>query len=475
MKYTGAIASLIAAVLAAAHAAEDAAPISRHVRGPDGAKGAGQDRRLSSKKSKAGKANSKGKSGKAAGPCNGQGTYFPEESQVLGMYDLAPQCNCFGCYAGDHCEEEMDMATCVIHADDAELPLTTEDGILVAKKIEFSNHYRAIYQPFRNIPTSEEAAMDTNKWILYAMRETLTKLHAEVGNAKTDGYRLVVGLGAHQMLQAANFAHAKLIQEDEEDVHAVTTIYSENGYWSKFPKLAQAFAPSQAWANKEEAEAAEENESLIQLVVSPSNPLNVLAEDQEPLIAPKERQVWDLVYYWPSCFAEKERIVPLEEAVMIFSSSKLAGYAGHRFGWAWVEDDNVADKMEEFIGVTTQAYPAAEMLYNTVILEDILASIGTDNDFFVRVQEELMSRCLEMEAVFEAGGNKYRNLSPCGNMYMQVQCPGDEDDECKPVFDAIGLEVTAGTDDGLLANQVRIAFGYERAWYNKIVEKLEML
>ena len=263
---------------------------------------------------------------------------------------------------------------------------------------------------------------------------------------------------------------------EKEDEAAVTTIYSENGYWSKFPRMAKAFSPSQVWSTKEEAEVAAADDSLVQLVVSPSNTLNLLAADQEPLIAPKARQVWDLVYYWPSCFADKERIVLLEEDVMIFSSSKLAGYAGHRFGWAWVKDGDVADRMAEFISVTTQAYPAAEMLYNTVILEDIVASIGTHNDFFVRVQEELMSRCLEMEAVFEAGDGRFKNLTPCGNMYIQVECPGAEDEDCKEAFfDDIKLAVTPGTEDGLKANQVRIAFGYERAWFDKIVQKLKLL
>jgi len=453
MKYAAAIATLVATAVAAAHAAKD------------GAKGPNRSRRL--KKGKTGKA----KSDKDRGPCNGRGTVFAEESQVLDAYGFAPACSCFGCYSGDYCQYEEDIATCKLLVSDAELPLTTE-GILEPRQITFSNTYRVVYQSWRIIPTPAETVNNNNNHILYAMYETLIKLHAAVGNAKTDGYQLVVGLGAHQLLQAANFAHAKLIQDKKGDPSAVTTIYSEDGYWSKMPRMAKAFAPSQAWADKGGAMAAETDESLVQLVVSPSNPLNLLAEDQDPLIAAKERQVWDLVYYWPSCFTDKARITPIEKDIMIFSSSKLAGYAGHRFGWAWVKEDAVATQMAEFISVTTQAYPAAEMLYNTVILEDILASIGTDNDFFVEVQKELMSRCLEMEAVFEATGGRFTNLTPCGNMYLQVEC---SEGECMQYFDAINLVVTPGPDDGLPANTARIAFGYERAWFDKIVQKLELL
>merc|ERR1711935_1093382 len=134
------------------------------------------------------------------------------------------------------------------------------------------------------------------------------------------------------------------------------SVYSQVPYWSKFPRMADTFAPRTKWADETDAEAAEAKGSLIEIVVSPSNPANLLHGDQADIKAPKERQVWDLVYYWPSSFADADALVPLEEDIMIFSLSKLAGYA--------------AD-MSNYLSVTTQSYPANEMLFCINILQSI--------------------------------------------------------------------------------------------------------
>jgi len=239
--------------------------------------------------------------------------------------------------------------------------------------------------------------------------------------------------------------------------------------------MADTFAPRTKWADETNAEAAEAKGSLIEIVVSPSNPANLLHGDQADIKAPKERQIWDLVYYWPSSFADGDALVPLEEDIMIFSLSKLAGYAAHRFGWPWVRDSEVAADMSNYLSVTTQSYPANEMLFSINILQNILESIGTKDDFFKLVQMELMDRYTQMEEVLAQSNGLFKFGSVGGNMYTTVQCDGP----CLPYFEEIGLEVSPGASMGLKGgeaeNTVRLCFGYERSRFDVILKKLKML
>jgi len=394
--------------------------------------------------------------------CSGNGNrYDLEEMDEMAFFGLSPRCHCFSCYEGDNCETLMPMDQCTEDASGVDLGMTKE--VIHFPELRITSSYRLDYESWKTI-----AANDESKPMDYILHKTLTELHKAVGNVKTDGYTLVIGLGSHQLLQAANHALSKNIDQS-------ASVYAQVPYWSKFPRMTNEFAPRTVWVDKAGAEAAEETDSLIEIIVSPSNPANLLHTEQEPIMAPKERQVWDLVYYWPSSFADAEALKLLEEDIMIFSLSKLAGYAAHRFAWAWVSDPVVAEDMANYISTTTQAYPANEMLYSINVLQGILKSVGTENDFFKLVQKELMSRCNQIEEVFADGGGRFKVAVPCGNMYMLVECDG----ECKPYFDAVGLEVSDGASMGFTGetatNTVRLCYGYEASRFDVILKKLRML
>merc|ERR1711865_1362055 len=89
-----------------------------------------------------------------------------------------------------------------------------------------------------------------------------------------------------------------------------------------------------------------------------------------------------------------------------------------KFGWAWVKDEDVFNRMSNYISVTTQAYPVSELIYGTRILQMIL----DEGDYFERVQNILMERCKAIEKVFKDGGDKFVIDSPCGGMFILVKC-----------------------------------------------------
>jgi len=400
--------------------------------------------------------------------CSGNGNrYEIEEHDQLAFFGLSPTCSCFDCYYGDNCEFMKEMNDCHAEADGVDLGLTKE--VIVAPNLLITSSYRMDYEGWKTITGGNK-----DKQMDFLLHQTLTDLHKAVGNANTDGHTLVVGLGSHQLIQAANHAVSKNIYKG--GAGETSSVYGQVPYWSKFPRMVNEFAPRTEWIDDSaSAEAAEETESLIEMIVSPSNPGNLLASEQAPLLAPKERQIWDLVYYWPSSYADAKALTPLDEDIMIFSLSKLAGYAAHRFGWAWVKDPDIAAEMANYVSVSTQAYPANEMLFGINILQSILKSVGTKNDFFKLVQDELMSRCRQIEEVFEDGGGKFRIATPCGNMYMLVECDG----ECAPYFEEIGLDVSPGASMGFTGveatNNVRLCYGYESSRFDVIIKKLKLL
>ena len=392
--------------------------------------------------------------------CNGNGNkYSISEREVLSFYGNVPACNCFDCYSGENCQIKGDINECEVDAGNSQLDIT-KSVLPFEPQMSFSNQYRMKYQSFREMNNSTE--------IKDTVFRSIKDLHRAANNVKFDDHQLLIGLGAHQLIQAAMYALSP-------NRTITTNFYCAPPYWGKFPKIVNAYDPANVFVGDYEKamEVMSRDEDIIDLITSPSNPGNTLAGEQQLLGLPKEKQIWDLVYYWPSSYANKSAIVPLDENIMIFSLSKLAGYAGHRFGWAWVKDPNVVERMNDYLSVSTQSYPASELIFGTRVIQTIL---GQD-DFFGKVQDGLMERCKAIEKIFKDGGDKFQIESPCGNMYVLVKCTElDTNESCQEIyFEPIKLNVTDGKSTGIGDNYVRIAIGYEQSRINLILEKLKLL
>jgi len=396
-------------------------------------------------------------------PCNGNGNKFVlSESQVLGFYGMEPKCDCFDCYTGENCEIKEDIKTCHVEADSVELDIVK--SVLPMEPISFSNQFRIDYQSFKEIYNTTD--------FTYAVSQSIKDLHTAAGNVDFEGHTLIIGMGAHQLIQAAIFGLSP-------DRSVTTNVYAAPPYWSKFQRMINSYQPAYNFVNNydDATDIMSKGEHIVDLITSPSNSGNLLAADQQLIDVPSSQQIWDLVYYWPSSFADKSKIVPLSEDIMIFSLAKLAGYSGHRFGWAWVKDKEVADAMSNYLSISTQSFPAAELVYGTTVIQMILDSLGTEMDFFKKIQEELMGRCKQMRKIFTDDGDKFKIKSPCGNMYILIKCMDVAPDEsCKEkYFDPIALDVNGGVEMGVTDNYIRIAIGYDQSHFDLILEKLAMI
>ena len=106
------------------------------------------------------------------------------------------------------------------------------------------------------------------------------------------------------------------------------------------------------------------------------------------------------------------------------------------------------------------------------ILQEIESGLGTEHDLFINVHDELLSRCHEMEAIFD--DKPFKILSPCGTLYVYVECE-ENSRTCAEIFGDVNLTVTPGASIGSPDDRVRIAIGYERVRFDTIIEKLELL
>ena len=86
---------------------------------------------------------------------------------------------------------------------------------------------------------------------------------------------------------------------------------------------------------------------------------------------------------------------------MIFSLSKVAGYAATRFGWALVKNKTVAALMGKYLSFTTGGGPSAESQIRAAnVIRAMYMSISGSDDFFVFVRSVLQERWRRLQNAF---------------------------------------------------------------------------
>ena len=92
-------------------------------------------------------------------------------------------------------------------------------------------------------------------------------------------------------------------------------------------KLAEWRGVTSSWVNESSSSSSSDGSmnNFIEFVTSPNNPDGLLKHS----ILSGSSAIYDHAYYWPHFTAIP---APSDQDVMIFSSSKLSGHAGSRFG-----------------------------------------------------------------------------------------------------------------------------------------------
>ena len=230
-------------------------------------------------------------------------------------------------------------------------------------------------------------AMQGEQRVTARLNKAIRELHEKVGNAETEGYNIVIGNGATHVISSIMWAYSDTARD----------VCVKAPAWSKFDKIFKHI-PNMQWdtdcymkegtANDNEREG-EDKKDRLQFVTIPNNPDGNL--DETPLYI-GEPTVYDMVYYWPSCVFGENKIKKQDFDVMVFSLSKLIGNAATRFGWALVKDEKISKRMAEYISNTQLNISVDTQLRAIYSIEAITQKIGSRDDYFPFVANELQSR-----------------------------------------------------------------------------------
>jgi aspartate/methionine/tyrosine aminotransferase len=297
------------------------------------------------------------------------------------------------------------------------------------------------------------------------LNNVIRELHKKVGNAETEGYNIVIGNGATHVIASIMWAYSDTTRE----------VCVKSPAWSKFDKIYKHI-PNMKWntACYTKEGRTNENKNILQFVTIPNNPDGNL--DDTPMYK-GEPTVYDMVYYWPSCVFGKKKIKKRNYDIMVFSLSKLLGYASTRFGWALVKDEKIAKRMEEYINNTQLNISVDAQLRTIHMLETLTQKIGTKDDFFPFASNELQNRWKRLENVFKNKPNwEIKNVEHLGYILWLRTKNGNAYELLKKVkIDAEKGEEFYNVGKKISDHYVRVDIGQEPVVFNKLIERLDTL
>lgn len=273
-------------------------------------------------------------------------------------------------------------------------------------------------------------------------------LHNDVGNAETEGCRVILGNGASQIVSAVAYAAQKM---------HLNQILLEKPYWGRLKFLLSIGVG--AVGNHPDT-AVKHHKALItspwfKFAVSPNNPDGATQEPEGPL------SIVDMCYYWPQY---TDKIEKKAHDVMIFGLSKATGHAGTRVGWALVKDKKFAALMREYIELSTCGVSNdAQKRAKTVITS------ARKNDCFKFAKETLRTRWAAFKAV--AANAPFKVLNDNG-MFAWCQLKEDEVFAEQFMLDTYGLKVIAGSYFGATNREFRINLGCDDYEFHNMIGAL---
>eukprot|EP00164_Ancoracysta_twista_P002537 GFYU01003381.1.p1 GENE.GFYU01003381.1~~GFYU01003381.1.p1 ORF type:complete len:459 (-),score=169.37 GFYU01003381.1:184-1560(-) len=401
---------------------------------------------------------------------------FPEPtnscSEGHGMHEIDmadDDCECFQCYTGPTCD--VLISDCTISMAGGQPMLAAqfwEQEVEKNKGVDVvPARFRAAYQYTDMLPS---------------LQAVVTKLHAVVGNAETEGRHFIAGAGATQLLGAAMYASVqKLMREGKTEN---IKVFAKPPFYFGYPQYANTLVKNTNFNSSFDLDGSRTVE-MMTVVNNPTFEVNRAAYYKDSL------KIYDFAYYWPSYVKIDKKF---DEDVMIFTLSKLTGHAGTRLGWALIKDKQFATDMKTFIAAETltvqsvDAQMRGETILKALLAEltsspadsPVTANLSTDEAAFpvVEASEQpqtklfeyihttLMSRWNDIHELFETGpaASKFKVHSPPGAYYLWLQCL-DATGSCEATMGKYGItgvpgDSFAGTPDYMRIN----VMVYDSTW-----------
>mmetsp|Transcript_20659 Transcript_20659/g.37220 ORF Transcript_20659/g.37220 Transcript_20659/m.37220 type:complete len:476 (-) Transcript_20659:265-1692(-) len=389
------------------------------------------------------------------GPCKNGLRY--KEDELAG---LPHRCRCFACFQGEACDRVDDQCPVPAHVAEADLNRKwfQENNVYSYMGLHYQMPYRIGFDT-----QLKEEEMDKADDLARAMNERVRKLHDMNDNLPggTKAYpRLIFGAGAAQLVAAA--------------IHAMSdgqscAVTAQRPHWYPF-KMFAASSSTATWVSQDNASDG----CSVELMTVPNNPDH---SSKSPLSWTKNR-IYDLVYNWPAygtpVLTSKDAPVP----VAIFSSSKTYGLSSSRFGWAFVKDPAVAQRMADYIMFHGSSSDA--QYRQAVILKAILDHPGADG-FMASLQAELTTRWRELSDALRKQGvfkiatrgwsQQVQVLGAPTPLFAWIQSP--EGSDCTKLMADLKIKVSPGQAFDAPSSFCRMNLGPERAVFDLLLQRLQ--
>ncbi|KAJ4771540.1 Tryptophan aminotransferase-related protein 4 [Rhynchospora pubera] len=394
----------------------------------------------------------------AAISCSSHGRAY-----VDGVLDNGqPTCQCNTCYTGTDCSVLLSNCSADVESGD---PLFLEPYWMqhAAKgAVVLSGWHRMSYATTDGFKSLE-------------LEENIRRLHTAVGNAITHGKHLVFGTGSTQLLNALVYALSP--ENSSSPASVVATI----PYYSMYKGQTELFnGRDYEWEGATAKWRNSNKTNFIEFVTSPNNPDCLLYDS----VLGGSSVIYDHAYFWPHFTAIPE---PADGDVMIFTVSKLSGHAGSRFGWAFIKDENVYNKVSNYLYYNSigSSQDTQSRLLNYVKV--ILAEIDSNSDIFEFGFNKLRKRWQRLQALVNSSSRfslqqlspqyciyfkKIRDPSPA---YAWLKCENEEDADCAEVLMKGGIISRCGTKFGASTQYTRLSLLMTDDHFEMLLQKLKPL
>lgn len=293
------------------------------------------------------------------------------------------------------------------------------------------------------------------------IKTAIKNLHKSVGNAEVNNKDIVLGHGASQLISAAAYAAG---------LAGAEAFYAKPPYWPRIPTLLQS-----GWAlvspenTRKPFKFSSDNMSITHrnknclFITLPNNPDSSLKIPD----ADGTYKIYDLCYNWP----QYGKIKKYNEDVMIFGVAKATGHAGTRLGWAIVKDQHVADKMRNYIELTTSGV-SKEAQQRVISILNAIDHLQKDEftSIFEYTKHELDKRWAELTVVTKLCDD-FVVLNE-GGMFAWCKWAEHGKNGSDMVLSKYNIQSVGGEAFGTTKEYFRLSLGCSQAQFNELIRRL---
>jgi len=207
-------------------------------------------------------------SSSATDPCLPGGKWDLIQAVCVG-YDFR---GCFGCYTGPTCDTL-----------DAACTLVLEGG----QPAVFQEYWESVNGEPCTATGADYQTEYTFTTAYPPLLDEIRKLHSNVGNAETEGYEIVLGVGATGVMNSLMYALAVV------EGNSTCKIFSQKPHYGNYvPQALNTYSPPGGFLDFD-YDADVESEGTYEIVTYPNNPDGAM---RKPIVADDSRVIYDTIY-----------------------------------------------------------------------------------------------------------------------------------------------------------------------------------